>query len=235
MESQLEGRFIEFFKSIQGEGKYAGAMQVFVRFFECNMHCVWCDTPHSIGDTTRRYKTLTLADVYERILNLWSGCHSVTLTGGEPLLQAEFCRAIAKELREKDIPIHLETNGICPNELEQVIDAIDVISMDLKLPSSTQCRSYWQEHLEFLKIAHKHQVELFIKTVISKDTDMTDIHEAVKIVHDVDPGVLFILQPNTFDLGQGVMKRCQEMQEFAAQHLKHVRILPQMHKIMKVR
>ena len=42
----------EIFQSIQGEGKYAGASQVFVRFFECNMHCAWCDTPHAIGDTS---------------------------------------------------------------------------------------------------------------------------------------------------------------------------------------
>ena len=48
----MNARILEIFKSTQGEGKYVGAWQIFVRFFECNMHCVWCDTPHSIGDTT---------------------------------------------------------------------------------------------------------------------------------------------------------------------------------------
>ena len=46
---ETKANILEVFQSIQGEGKYAGVKQVFVRFFECNMHCVWCDTPHSIG------------------------------------------------------------------------------------------------------------------------------------------------------------------------------------------
>ncbi len=234
-DSKLQARLIEFFKSIQGEGKYAGVKQVFVRFFECNMHCVWCDTPHSIGDTTRRFQTMDLDEVYGRIIDLWPGCHSVSLTGGEPLLQAEFLRALAEKLQSQKIPVHLETNGICPAELRQVIDVVDVISMDIKLPSSTQCRPYWPEHAEFLAVAREHQREIFIKTVITKDTDISDIHEAVRMVQAVDPDTLFILQPNTFDLGQGVMGLCQEMEEAASQHLRNVRILPQMHKIMKVR
>ena len=75
---------LEIFQSIQGEGKYAGVKQVFVRFYECNMHCVWCDTPHSIGDNvkyhnseshdqttqvmSRRYQEYTLDEIWKEIL-----------------------------------------------------------------------------------------------------------------------------------------------------------------------
>ena len=88
----MKANISEIFQSIQGEGKYAGVKQVFVRFFECNMHCVWCDTPHSIVDTTRRFDQYTLDELYKEISNLWESCHSVSLTGVEPLMQSNFIK-----------------------------------------------------------------------------------------------------------------------------------------------
>ena len=229
----MTANILEVFASIQGEGKYAGVNQVFVRFFECNMHCHWCDTPHSIGDTTRRYREVPLDDLIRDIQAAWPGCHSVTLTGGEPLLQVKVLQALIPELRNAGMPVHLETNGVLPEELEQVIDGVDVVAMDMKLPSSTQCRAYWEEHERFLHVARRKEV--FVKTVITKDTDADELRRTVELIAAVDPEILFILQPNTFELGQGVMETCRQFYLTANQHLDHVRVLPQMHKMMKVR
>lgn len=229
----MNARLIEFFQSIQGEGKYAGVKQVFVRFFECNMHCVWCDTPHSIGDTTRHYKEMSLEEVFGEIQRFWPGSHSVSLTGGEPLLQYKFIKELLPLLNSANMPVHLETNGVLPDELSEVIDRVDVVSMDLKLPSSTQCRSYWEEHRKFLKIARKKDV--FVKTVVSLQTSEEDIAASVDIVYEADPDMLFILQPNTFELGNGIMNLCQKYETVCSRRLNNVRILPQIHKMMKVR
>ena len=118
----MNAKIIEIFQSIQGEGKYAGTRQVFVRFFECNMHCVWCDTPHSIGDTTRHYKEFSVEEIIARVSSLWENCHSVSLTGGEPLLQTEFIKTLLPFFREKQMPVHLDTNGIFYKELGEIID-----------------------------------------------------------------------------------------------------------------
>ena len=40
----IETNIIEIFSSIQGEGKYVGYRQVFIRFSGCNLHCTYCDT-----------------------------------------------------------------------------------------------------------------------------------------------------------------------------------------------
>ncbi|MBZ0166011.1 MAG: 7-carboxy-7-deazaguanine synthase QueE [Candidatus Omnitrophica bacterium] len=229
----MTAKIIEIFQSIQGEGKYAGVNQVFVRFFECNMHCSWCDTPHSIGDTTRRYREVNLLELFEEIQAQWPGSHSVTLTGGEPLLQVDFLKRLIPELSKRGMPVHLETNGVLPDELEQIIDIVDVVAMDMKLPSSTQCRSYWDEHRKFLEIARR--AEVFIKTVITRETSAEDVQRTIDLIAAVDPGVLFILQPNTFELGQGVMEVCRQYYLTASQRLANVRVLPQMHKMMKVR
>ena len=229
----MNANILEIFQSIQGEGKYAGVNQVFVRFFECNMHCVWCDTPHSIGDTTRRFDQYTLDELYKEISNLWESCHSVSLTGGEPLMQSNFIKELLPRLKEKKMPVYLETNGILPNELAEIIDDIDIIAMDLKLPSSTKCQPFWQEHREFLNIARTK--DAFIKTVISNETEREDVLRSVDLVADVDPDMLYILQPNYFDMHDGVMDKCREYQKICFNRLSNVRIIPQMHKMLKVR
>ena len=229
----MKAKILEIFRSIQGEGPYSGVKQVFVRFFECNMHCVWCDTPHSIGDTTRRYHELTLDEVFKNIKELWDHSHSVSLTGGEPLLQENFIKLLLLKLKKAEMPVYLETNGVLPNELKEVIKGIDIVAMDIKLPSSTKCRPYWEEHKEFLKIAR--ETETFIKTVISSDTDKNDIIKATDLVESIDPKILFILEPNYFEMKNGVVSKCLEFEKYCAQRLENVRVMPQMHKFLKVR
>ena len=229
----MKAKVLEIFKSVQGEGKYVGVPQVFVRFFECNMHCVWCDTPNSIGDTARKYDEYSPEELWRKVKVLLPHCHSVSLTGGEPLLQKDFIKKFLPVLRKNKIPSYLETNGTLPEALRELIEDIDMVAMDIKLPSSTKQRPFWKEHEAFLKIALKKNV--FIKTVISSDTDKKDVSRSIDLVAGIDPNILFILQPNFFEMKNGVMKRCLEFQEECSKRLKNVRIVPQVHKFMKLR
>src|SRR5665213_720244 len=175
----MNARILEIFRSIQGEGMYAGVPQVFVRFFECNMHCIWCDTPASIGDGKREYKEMGLKDVLGQVNALYDNAHSVPITGGEPLLQKEFLKMFCHALRQDGKKVYLDTNGTLPAVLAEIIKDIDIIAMDIKLPSSTKQKSFWKEHQEFLKIAQRREV--FIKAVISLDTKSEDVLKAAKL------------------------------------------------------
>ena len=229
----MTGKIIEVFKSIQGEGKYAGTPQVFVRLFECNMHCTWCDTPHSIGDTTQNYRELSVEELMGEIIAHADGTTDISLTGGEPLLQTDFIVALTNELKEESKRVHLDTNGTLPDALQRSIHGVDVIAMDLKLPSSTEQKEYWEEHEDFIQIARDK--DLFIKTVVSLNTSEEDIVRARDIVAEHAPETLFIIQPNTFDLGEGIISKCTLFEQICSSTLKNVRILPQMHKMLKVR
>ena len=61
----------------------------------------------------------------------------------------DFCHALHREGKK----IYLDTNGTLPDALAEIIKDIDIIAMDIKLPSSTQQQAFWAEHKEFLKIA----------------------------------------------------------------------------------
>lgn len=160
----------EIFSSIQGEGKYVGCRQLFIRLIGCNMDCPYCDTDklaHSnlvpcVLEKCEGYEgdlelknPLDLNDIMPYInYRLQQPHHSISITGGEPLLYPQIILELAKNLKPLSIPLFLETNGTLVKQLAQVIDEIDIISMDMKLPSDIG-KAYWQEHEEFLKLASK--------------------------------------------------------------------------------
>ena len=101
------------------------------------------------------------------------------------------------------------------------------------LPISTKQKSFWKEHKEFLKIASKKEV--FVKAVVSLETNREDVLKAAKLVASIDPKIEFIVQPNFLEMKKGIIEKCLEHQKACAKHLHEVRILPQVHKFMKLR
>jgi len=228
----MRARISEIFKSVQGEGKYLGVRQVFVRFQGCNLGCVWCDT--SASRRQGAFLELTVPQLLKRVQNVWdNSCHSVSLTGGEPLLQAEFLQEFCRCLKAKNIPVYLETNGVCGEDLRRVINLVDIISMDIKLPSSTGDRAFWDEHQEFLSLAKNKEV--FVKAVISRKTSRADIVRMVKLVKKTAPGILLVLQPQSGPGFPAAVRKSLAYQEYCLKYLPDVRVIPQVHKILGVR
>lgn len=237
------GRISEVFKSIQGEGMYAGMItQIFVRFSGCNLKCKFCDTQH----TFKNYKEYKVESILKRILYLSNSnnIHSVSITGGEPLLQIDFLENLCYLLEKNRFKIYLETNGVIYNNLKYIIKLIDYISMDFKLPSSTKLYPFWNEHFEFLKIACKKNV--FVKAVVSSSTDLKDIIKATNLIASINKNIPFIIQPVTsneivpiFSTGKIVLppSHLQILKFFkiSNKYLTDVRIIPQLHKLLGIK
>lgn len=222
----LKGKISEIFYSIQGEGKYLGVPQAFVRFYGCNIKCRFCDTKLDGFDE------LTVDEVVGTIKRL-KAFHSVCITGGEPLMQAGFLKALVMRLKKQRFCCHLETNGVLYKALSAVIPYIDVIAMDIKLPTSTRQKAFWREHSKFLQIAKKREV--FVKTVVTRHTSKGDLLNALKIVSGVNKNITFILQPESSDLSDELVTEVMRFQKIAQEYLKDVRVVPQMHKILGVK
>ena len=88
-------KIAEIFDSIQGEGSYIGYRQLFIRFCGCNLLCDYCDTEFKNGDL---YSVETLLNEVKKY-NL-EAIHSVSLTGGEPLIHYEFLKEFLPELKK---------------------------------------------------------------------------------------------------------------------------------------
>ena len=220
---------LEIFSSIQGEGIFLGAKQIFVRFKRCNMSCAFCD--ENLDRKAKRYSSLELMKAVKALENTNGPHHSISLTGGEPLLYAEFLKSFLKIVRKnRNFRSYLETNG-------KVIDLVDIVAMDFKLPSSTGERPFWTEHLEFLKIASRKKV--FVKAVVTPDTVKGDVEKAVSLIGRMRKNIPLVLQPATpvKPHDKGVKK--DTLLNFIEIGLKNdvhnIRVIPQIHKILSVK
>jgi organic radical activating enzyme len=158
---------------------------------------------------------------------------TVSITGGEPLLQRDFLLDFLPKLKSEGFNSYLETNGVLYNELFDIIDKIDIIAMDIKLPSSTKQKAFWKEHEEFLKIAKDKDV--FIKAIICLETILDDIKKAVELVSNIKPDTTFVLQPNSEQLGKDLADKLQEFKKYSKSYLSDVRVIPQLHKVVGIK
>lgn len=214
----------EVFASIQGEGPYIGCKQLFVRFCGCNLDCDYCDTDFK----KKGSKEYTVEDLV-KLAKTNSDCHSLSLTGGEPLLNTGFLKEF---LPQCPLPVYLETNATLAGELKEVIDYIDYISADIKLPSSTGNSSLWEEHDAFFEAAS--QKKLFAKIVFDENITQEEILKSCKL--GAKYGIELILQPkmsgNNFTVSNDFIERL--LNKFL-QNYKKVRVIPQVHKFLNVR
>jgi len=227
MSIMLKGKISEIFESFQGEGLYLGERQLFVRFFGCNLSCKFCDTK------LKKFTEYTLQDLGRHLSGYGSDYHSVAFTGGEPLLQKDFLKEALQLTRGQGFKNYLETNGTLADALEEVIDAVDIIAMDLKLPSSTSMQDFWQEHQRFLKIASRKEV--FLKIVVCESTGDKDLLKAIILIRDVHPAAVLVLQPNSYEDQGRLKQKLEDFRDISRENSVISCIIPQVHKVVGVR
>ncbi len=239
-----DGYLSEIFLSFQGEGTQAGRRQLFIRLAGCNLRCRYCDTPDSLervpsfrvfgvdGIACEHPNPVSARSVIEAVrplLDAEPAVDGTSLTGGEPLLQAEFLA----ELLSNDCwprPRLLETNGMLPESLRSVLSLIDVVSMDMKLPSNSGERAFWDQHARFLSIAGD---KAYVKVLVDAGTDLDDVDRAAALVGS---RAAVFLQPITAPDGR-VDVSPDDLRRFfgtARRHVADVRVLPQTHKILAI-
>lgn len=205
---------VEVFPSFQGEGPLVGAPQVFVRLGGCNLDCSYCDTPEARreAEVCRIHgweglleavaNPLFPGELAGRIDSLWGrGMHSVSLTGGEPLVQAEALAGLLPLLRDRGMAVYLETNGTLPAALEGVLPWVDWVAMDLKLPYSQGGRDFLDLHREFLRLASRREV--FLKVVVGEETPEGELERFCRGTAAVSPDIHLVLQPVSVPVEEG--------------------------------
>ncbi len=143
----------EIFYSLQGEGKWSGLPNIFIRTSGCNLRCSYCDTKYAYekGEQKKSNEIINYIKKYP--------CKKICITGGEPLLQNNIEKLIRK-LEEKNYHIIIETNG--SKNIKKISGFENLtISLDIKCPSSNMAEKMNFKNLKFLR--KKDQLKFVIK------------------------------------------------------------------------
>jgi 7-carboxy-7-deazaguanine synthase len=237
----------EVFNSMQGEGPYVGARQVFARFQGCPLTCVYCDSASAKSyqpeswvrcDTGHQLQNpISANDLAKIVESLWTPATThLSLTGGEPLLYTDFILELAQELSK---PLYLETNGMDSLSATRLKYVVDVAACDIKLPEHRASPTYHallREELRTIEAFYLSQTDVFVKIVVLKQTSSEIIEFVAQRLAAISTNLLLVLQPvtRTHRVVPPGRRQLLQLMDIAARHLNQVRLIPQVHKLLRL-
>ncbi len=133
----MKGRIhsIESFGTVDGPG-----IRLVVFMQGCPLRCLYCHNPDTWA--IRGGKEVDTEDIIKEYLKnkAFYRRGGITVTGGEPLLQAEFISELFSKAKEYSIHTAIDTSGITYNEasarslelIDRILDNTDLVMLDIK-------------------------------------------------------------------------------------------------------
>lgn len=159
--------------SIQTLGTLDGPGVRFVVFMQgCNLRCGCCHNPETwdtLGGT--EYTAAELADKAERYREYFGDLGGITVSGGEPLLQAGFVAELFEDCHKRKINTCLDTSGsILNNAVKQALAHTDRVLLDIKYTTDEDYKKYVgcsiEKPLEFLEYLNQKNIPTTVRQVI---------------------------------------------------------------------
>ena len=176
--------------SIQSLGTLDGPGVRFVVFLQgCNLRCGCCHNPDTWNPQGgAEYSAEELVKRAERYKNYFGTDGGITLSGGEPLLQAEFSKEIFSECKKIGINTCLDTSGSILNDaVLNLLDVTDRVLLDIKYPTDEQYRQYvgcgLDAPLKFLSILDQKKISTTLRQVTIPTLNDTEI--SVQFLNDL--------------------------------------------------
>jgi pyruvate formate lyase activating enzyme len=181
-----------------------------VFFKGCPLNCHWCHNPESQEKepaATPAKKTIdqtvsveyVMAEIEKDILFYDESRGGVTFSGGEPLMQPLFLKALLDECKKRDIHAILDTSGYASSHIfNSIIDKVDLFHYDLKLMDIALHQKYTgvpnqqiNENLKKLSIKKKNVVIRFpvIPGITDTAVNLKEIAEfisSLKGINEID-------------------------------------------------
>ena len=146
----------------------------FVLFLQgCNLQCKYCHNRDTWDINGGSYKSLD--DIFNQIIKYKNYFHpngGVTITGGEPLLQAKFLISLFKKLKEENIHTCIDTSGmiLITEDIEELLSLTDLVLLDIKHINDNKCKDLVGRsnklELEFANYLSDHNISIWIRQVL---------------------------------------------------------------------
>lgn len=144
--------------AVDGEG-----LRSVVFFSGCNLRCPFCHNPETFTESGEEVELSALVKKIARYKN-YIKKGGVTLSGGEPFLQAEFCQALVDELHTLSIKVIAETNGTILDK--DLIAKLDGVRLDIKNFNGESAEELSQKYDTFIDFCDKFGTEVHLTNVL---------------------------------------------------------------------
>lgn len=179
-----------FIHSFQSLGATDGPGIRFVVFMQgCNLRCGYCHNPDTwtCGEGTL-YSPEEIADKVERYKSYFGKEGGITVSGGEPLLQANFVRELFTLCKKRGINTCLDTSGsIMNDDILSLLDVCDRVLLDIKFTNDEDYKKHVgcsiQKPLEFLGVLKQKNIPTRIRHVVVPT--LTDGEDNIRKIHDL--------------------------------------------------
>ncbi|MDY3618371.1 pyruvate formate-lyase-activating protein [Agathobaculum sp.] len=175
--------------SIQSLGAVDGPGVRYVVFLQgCPLRCVYCHNPDTwLPDGGEQLDADALVQKALRCRPYWGDTGGVTVTGGEPLMQAAFVEELFCKLHENGVHTALDTSGVGNlAAAERVLQHTDLVLCDLKFLSKADyhryCAGDFGQVEKFLQLTALKGVPLWIRHVVVPG--LTDGLDSLRSVRD---------------------------------------------------
>ncbi len=176
--------------SIQSMGTLDGPGVRYVIFLQgCGLRCACCHNPDTWKpDGGQEYDARELVGRAVRFREYFGREGGITLSGGEPLLQAEFAKAIFEAAHEKGVNTCLDTSGsILNDKTKELLGETDRVLLDIKYTDDETYRQYvgcsFASVLEFLGYLDEKGIPTTLRQVIIPT--LNDTPENIKKLKEI--------------------------------------------------
>ena len=142
---------------------FPGCLATVIFFQGCPLRCPFCHNPETLYLKGKEWDVSTLLDKILRYKNYYKN-GGVTLSGGEPFLQAEFCAELIDNLKNNDISVICETNGLIADEM--LISKLNGVRLDVKNQNGEDKDTLIKRYFPFINACKKHGVNITITNVL---------------------------------------------------------------------
>lgn len=166
----MEGRV----HSLQSLGTVDGPGLRYVVFLQgCPLRCVYCHNPDTWDPAGGA--VMDTEELVEKILRCrpYFGAEGgVTVSGGEPLLQAGFVTQLFARLKQEGVHTALDTSGAGDlRKAPALLEVTDLVLLDLKFPTEEGYRQHCRGNLgqteAFAALVAEKQVPLWVRHVVA--------------------------------------------------------------------
>ena len=184
--------------SIQSLGTVDGPGVRFVVFlWGCNLCCGCCHNPDTRykKEDAKEYTPEEILTLAERCKEYFGKEGGITVSGGEPLLQAKFVKELFTLAKERGINTCLDTSGSIMNgEIKEMLALTDRVLLDIKYTNDADYKEYagcsLSASLAFLEVLDKMGIKTTLRQVIiPTKNDTSENIEKLNNIARVHPNV----------------------------------------------